>query len=297
MNNKEQVLAGYEKIVRSNRTATLKSILLFLVLTGVSIGALFLFLDEKSEIVTFSMLAIFMFGALAGGTRGMFHKDVTRYVMDNVYLPMYKNEFSDVVVSSSGFSQGQLLKSKMVTNGNSFESNTFIQLKTENFRVKMSNASLVNRNSKNEVSTVSFHGRWYIFDRLGITSPYVQVHSDKSDAKINAMTYDLQSVETESIEFNNVFVTLSENELDAFKVLQPHIMEVLLGLKNELGEQAKLMLALRDDKLYIGVKDDGDFALLKSEKINDSYITSIENDIVKTKQIIDHLTKILKMDN
>lgn len=103
--------------------------------------------------------------------------------------------------------------------------------------------------------TTMFQGQWYIFDFNKSFVSDVQIidsgfgySSRKSFFKGNFNTIQL-----EDIEFNGLFNTYAKNDLDAFYLLTPHLLEKLKILKH--SNMGELIFCFNNNKLHIGVNN------------------------------------------
>ena len=93
-----------------------------------------------------------------------------------------------------------------------------------------------------------------------------------------------KNIKFENDEFNKLFVCFANNELNAYKVLTPDVMEEFVNIKkNSLGD---IDIRIFNDKLYIRFKDTNGFdsTILnkKTEKENLFKSVAILNQRIKT---------------
>lgn len=132
-----------------------------------------------------------------------------------------------------------------------------------------------------------FQGQWYIFD--------FKSKSFKSDIQIieNSFCYSRRSgwftdsfnqIQLEDIEFNNTFSVFAKNDLDAFYILTPAIMERIKLLNKRIP--GDLIFCFKNSKLHIGVnnrRDSYEPSIYKSINLEEAEqsILSELNDIIE----------------
>lgn len=108
-----------------------------------------------------------------------------------------------------------------------------------------------------------FLGRIFIFEFNKSFDGYLQVletGSPQSNRKF-------KKVKLESVDFNKKFKTYSTNELSAFYVLTPHLMESLMNF--EKNNKGNISFSFIDEKVYIGINNFKDTFTLKMFKVLD----------------------------
>ncbi|MDD4184221.1 MAG: DUF3137 domain-containing protein [Candidatus Izemoplasmatales bacterium] len=105
-----------------------------------------------------------------------------------------------------------------------------------------------------------------------------------------------QKVELESIDFNKKFRTYSTNELSAFYVLTPDIMEAIFEL--EKRNPGRISLSFTGENLYIAINNNKDtFEIKMFSKIDQQIMDEFKRDLLVIKDFVHTLklnTKIFK---
>jgi len=105
-----------------------------------------------------------------------------------------------------------------------------------------------------------------------------------------------KKVELESVDFNKKFKTYSTNELSAFYVLTPDIMEAIFEL--EKRNPGRIGLSFSEENLYIAINNGKDtFEIKMFKKIDDLMMDGFKRDLLVIKDFIHTLklnTKIFK---
>ncbi len=105
-----------------------------------------------------------------------------------------------------------------------------------------------------------------------------------------------QRVELESIDFNKKFRTFSTNELSAFYVLTPDIMEAIFAL--EQRNPGRIGLSFSGDTLYIAINNNKDtFEIKMFSQINEGIMDEFRKDLLVIQDFVHTLklnTKIFK---
>lgn len=109
-------------------------------------------------------------------------------------------------------------------------------------------------------------------------------------APISRIKYD--KVKLESIAFNKKFKTYTTNDLTAFYILTPDIMEAIFQV--EKRNPGKLSMSFHGGKLYIGVNNNRDtFELQFFRKIDESMLEEFKQDFLVVKDLV----QTLKLNN
>ncbi len=97
-------------------------------------------------------------------------------------------------------------------------------------------------------------------------------------------------VELESIDFNKKFRTFSEEELTAFYILTPDIMEAIFAL--ERRHPGDISFSFSDQQLYIGINNSRNtFELKLFRVLSDEVIQEFKDDLLVIKDVI-HTLKL-----
>ncbi|MFO7969811.1 MAG: DUF3137 domain-containing protein [Candidatus Izemoplasmatales bacterium] len=145
------------------------------------------------------------------------------------------------------------------------------------------------RHTKNGTQTyyvTYFMGRVFQFDfhkELAGSLQVLETGSPKSRRRF-------KKVELESIDFNKKFKTYAENELTAFYILTPDIMEAIFAL--ERRHPGNIGFSFLDEKLYMAINNNKNtFELQLFRKLTQESIDEFKGDLLVIKDII-HTLKL-----
>ena len=94
-----------------------------------------------------------------------------------------------------------------------------------------------------------------------------------------------EKVKLESIDFNKKFKTYTTEEITAFYILTPDIMEALFTL--ERRHPGRIGISFLGDNMYVAINNNRDtFELQMFRKIDDSMIKEFMNDLLVIKDFI-----------
>ena len=126
-----------------------------------------------------------------------------------------------------------------------------------------------------------FLGRIFRFDFNKVFTGNLQVletGSPYSRRKFN-------KVKLESIEFNKKFRIFAEEDLTAFYILTPDIMEAIFNL--EKRHPGRISMSFLGDHLYVAINNNKDtFELQMFRKIDEQLIEEFKNDLLVIKDFI-----------
>lgn len=148
---------------------------------------------------------------------------------------------------------------------------------------------------KTEEFPFAFLGQWYIFD---FHKPFKSniIIMDKHffiRYKEIFLKNKFNQVELEDVVFNEKFVVLTKNNIDAFYILTPQVMENVIHLNKTLASE--LIIIFQKNKIHIGINSQSDrFEPSIHQKIN---LNEIENQTLKEIKNIINLIDNLNLDN
>jgi hypothetical protein len=133
-----------------------------------------------------------------------------------------------------------------------------------------------------------FLGRIFIFEFNKDFDGYLQVleHGRPQSKR------KFDKVKLESVDFNKKFKTYSTNELSAFYVLTPHLMEALMNF--EKNNKGSISFSFIDSRVYIGINNFKDTFTLKMFKVLDE--TAFE-EFQRELNVIKEIVVELKLNN
>lgn len=101
-----------------------------------------------------------------------------------------------------------------------------------------------------------------------------------------------KKVEMESVDFNKKFRTFSTNDLSAFYVLTPDIMERIMEL--EKAHPGRIGFSFTGENLYIAINNNKDtFELKMFKPVDDQMVEEFKKDLVAVREIV----LLLKLNN
>ena len=210
-----------------------------------------------------------------------------------VVMPLALQQVMTDAVFEDGYA-GVLncVEGKIISRGNRRHCEDYIKGNYKGINVELSEIYIAYETTDSDGdtdTTVYFNGVWFIFDFNKIFKDNLLVHS-KYYGYAKAFG---EKIQTEDVEFNKSFKIRSNNELEAFYILTPHIMEKIKELKDKL--RSRLILYFEDNKLHIGL--DG-YRNLFEPKVNEEInIEKFKDIILKDLNIVFDLVETLKLDN
>ncbi len=215
-------------------------------------------------------------------------------------LKSLQSVFTDLVYRpDEGLDSSIIRDTGMMYMGDRYSSNDYVAGKYKNVGVVQADVHIEEKcerkdeDGKTEIYwETMFSGRWLIFDFNKRFRSSIQVRQKgfgnarlkKSDAGI-----EYKKVMFEDQAFNDSFSTYAYEELDAFYVLTPPLMEKIKKLANNMN--GSLLFCFIDDKLHIGVQNSRDaFEHGTSTKVDEEKIMrTISQDIKLITDFIDGL--------
>ena len=156
-----------------------------------------------------------------------------------------------------GFSQDEIRQTGIMSMGNRYKSEDMVRgtYKGVPFRRADMYIAQHTSNGKSSHTTVYIQGTWICFDYnksfnsdLQILSKDFSFSNKKSSRLFNRSTERRHEFKTESEEFNGLFTCTCQNETEAFYLLTPRLMQMLILLKTEIGNA--FMLGFIDNNLH-----------------------------------------------
>lgn len=192
---------------------------------------------------------------------------------------------------NSGIDESIIFDAQIMNMGDRYSSNDYISGRYKNINVIQSDVLIEKetRGSNDRKSWVTlFKGRWMIFDFNKSFKANVQVtQKGFTNSKVSIFKY--KKVMMEDQKFNDKFKVYAQNELDAFYILTPSLMEKIENLADSIN--GKILLCFIDNKLHVGIQNNKDsfehsiFIKINVDKVNDK----ISRDIKLITNFIDEL--------
>ncbi len=234
-------------------------------------------------------------GSLLGGEREQLSKLYPK-IKEEAVLKSLKKYFTNVTYNSKkGFSDSFICEEGLLSTGDRYSSNDSISATYNNINFCQSDIHIeVERKEEDEEGNVRtyyetvFRGRWMVFDFNKKFKSNLIVQYGYFQNLIYGKDY--VNVETEDVEFNNIFEVYAENEHEAFYILTPNFMEKLKKIYEKLQNYG-IRLLFNDNKLHIGLDGSDDaFEFLELEEISEEKLkTTMESDIRLIIDFIDEL--------
>ena len=167
-----------------------------------------------------------------------------------------KNILTDVQVDvNNGIPSYVIQETHSMSTGDRYHSSNFVSGKYKDIKVMMSDVHIQDEHEDSEGHTsyvTIFLGQWMIFDFNKNFKSNVQIWEKKVFGGISrSWKSSLKKVELEDIEFNKKFKVLSENELDAFYIITPKLMERVKAV--EAAINGTIMLVFYNNQLHFAV--------------------------------------------
>ena len=167
-----------------------------------------------------------------------------------------KNILTDVQVDvNNGIPSYVIQETHSMSTGDRYHSSNFVSGKYKDIKVMMSDVHIQDEHEDSEGHTsyvTIFLGQWMIFDFNKNFKSNVQIWEKKVFGGISrSWKSSLKKVELEDIEFNKKFKVLSENELDAFYIITPKLMERVKAV--EAAINGTIMLVFYNNQLHVAV--------------------------------------------
>lgn len=217
-------------------------------------------------------------------------------IKEEAVLKFLKKYFTNVTYNSiKGFRASFIREEGLLSTGDRYSSNDSISGTYNNINFCQSDIHIEEeRKEEDEEGNVRtyyetiFEGRWMVFDFNKKFKSNLIVESGVFPNLVSNKEY--VSVETEDVEFNNIFEVYAEDEHEAFYILTPNFMEKLKKIYEKLQNYG-IRLLFNDNKLHIGLNGSDDaFEFLELEEISEEKLkTTMESDIRLIIDFIDEL--------
>ncbi|MBR3058863.1 MAG: DUF3137 domain-containing protein [Clostridiales bacterium] len=210
--------------------------------------------------------------------------DMVRQVIpDAVYQPEYG--FPSQLISQTGLMQM----------GNIYKSEDYIRGTYNNVAFERSDILIQNESSDsdgNTHTTTYLRGRWMIFESNKDFEADLQIiqqgfgYARKRTSIFTKKTERRHAFKTEDAEFNRMFKCLCQNEVEAFYLLTPGLMQGLMQLAAQ--SDGKVMIGFVDNQLHVAINSNKDYL---EPPI---YHSPNDDDIMKVRNEINAVTSFVK---
>jgi hypothetical protein len=198
------------------------------------------------------------------------HKKRKAELIDAVILPVLNELFDKVEYLPDGsIPEKEIDKSFLFDYWTNFHGEDYVAGTYKGLSIRMSDIKLwhkdFSRNSKAEPFTgkvIDFHGQWVVcdFGRNLAARVTLRIY----EAMYHGLFYKLfedqpPSIKMENQEFNEMYTVLTDDAIDAYRVLTPHVMEYIIEANNRTGGRLSmefmpggiLNIALNTDNNYL----------------------------------------------
>jgi len=181
---------------------------------------------------------------------------------ENLVYPLLNENFDNVLFNANGgFNESYINNIGLIKRGNSYHSEDYLEATYNGVNFKHADVKVIEEsyteeyNSDNQDYETRINHNTYFMGRiLEIDCPYkdiksVQIFTNSFKNRGNSK-YDMTYIEVESVDFNNQFDVFTANDMEAFYILTPPLMEKLIELKEKYKN---IGLCYQDNKLYIAI--------------------------------------------
>ena len=272
-----------------------KNNLVFLLIFLVIVGVFFLIFKTISVHFIFIAFIVYIpFGIMNEKVKSEYKNTFMRSL-----LPIaVKNLLTDVQVDvNSGIPSYVVDSTHSMSTGDRYNSSNFVSGKYKDIKVMMSDVHIQDEHEDSDGHTsyvTIFLGQWMIFDFNKYFKSNVQVWEKKVFGGISRRWKSgLKKVELEDISFNKKFKVLSENELEAFYIITPKLMERITAV--EAAINGTLMMVFNNNQLHVAVYNNKTtFNINIHKRIN---FEEFARESIKDLDAIIKFVDILELDN
>lgn len=260
MNNNVEI--GNENILDMLENARKKTVRNFFLMVIVLI--FLLFLVASSEVLSGGVVFVFLPGVIIIGIKYAYDSQkFNKIYKDKIVLPCLQSTFTDVEYSSNtGIARSTIAGTGMMYTGDHFSSSDYVKAKYKDINFECSDVHIetVSTDSEGHTTyTTVFKGQWYIFDFNKSFKSDIEVCEKWFGNNRKGSIFDTEKfkkVELEDVEFHKDFKVYARNEIDAFYVLTPQMIQRIKELNNNVG--GKFLFCFCDNKLHIGLYNNKD---------------------------------------
>ncbi|MBR6999162.1 MAG: DUF3137 domain-containing protein [Lachnospiraceae bacterium] len=164
-----------------------------------------------------------------------------------------------------GFTFDEIQKTGIMSMGNRFKSEDTVRGTYKDVPFRRSDIYIAQHtsNGKSSHTTIYIQGTWICFDYnksfnadLQILSKDFSFSNKKSSRLFTRAAERRHAIQTESEEFNQLFTCTCQDESEAFYLLTPRLMQMLILLKTEIGKP--FMLGFIDNNLHFVISSHED---------------------------------------
>lgn len=208
-----------------------------------------------------------------------------------IVLGALQKVFTDITYDfERGIEKKVISDTKMIHMGNHYRANDYVKGKYKDIGFEMSDVEIEEDQGKDTVTL--FSGQWFIFDFNKSFKADIQVR-DIGFSSASVSWGQFQEVTLEDVQFHRMFWVYAKNQLDAFYVLTPQVMERMKKLKDMID--GNLLFCFIDNRLHIAVENNKDLFEPSFYKM-----ATLEQDQKKAfdeMKIITEFIDVLQLDN
>ncbi|MGD9909292.1 MAG: DUF3137 domain-containing protein [Candidatus Izemoplasmatales bacterium] len=253
----------------------------------VGVGGIIAFALQNSAVMYVGFVALFVGFVIAMKATTDFKKLSNRF-KDEVLVNMFKELMPGTVYNPyQGLSEYEVYGTEFLKRADRFYSEDYISGVLEDVKFISSDVRLEERHvehTKNGTRTYYvpyFVGRVFKFSFNKEFDGYLQV----LEAGSPLSNRGFKKVQLESIQFNKKFRTFTTDELSAFYVLTPDIIEAIIHLEER--NPGRIGLSFTGDVLYIAINNNKDtFELKMYREIDNSLVEEFKQDLLVIKDVI-----------
>lgn len=226
-------------------------------------------------------------------------REYNRLYKSNIVLASFHSIFTDVRYNPEvGIDPSIISNTRMMQMGDRYSSNDLISAKYKNINFVCSDIEIEEEYTDSDGDrhyTTIFLGQWFVFDFNKNFKANIQIceNSFKGSKRGSLFNNNYKKVIMEDVEFNNQFKIYAENELDAFYILTPNMMERIKQLNNSV--HGNLLFCLIDNKMHIGLHNCND--LFEPNILKKIDLTQEKEKILRDIRIITNFIDMLELDN
>ena len=271
------------------------TIFIGLLLIGLAIFLFITFVHSINNILIFIVIVgITVISLINGNIK-------TKYIntfMQSLLPIAVQNILTNVEVDvTKGISRSLIDSTHSMYTGDRFMSNNYVSGYYKDIKTEMSDVLIQeeHEDSEGHSSYVTiFKGQWMIFDFNKYFKSNIQVWEKKVFGGISKrVSFKQHKVEMEDIEFNKKFKVIADNDLDAFYILTPKIMERITEVEKAVN--GTLLMVFLNNQLHVGVYNNKTtFKINIRKKIN---FEEFASNSIKDLDAIVKFVDILELDN
>ncbi len=251
------------------------------------IGAVLTFFLSNSGLI-FIGLVLLIPGVIMGAKSAMDFKKLSNRFKDEVLVGMFNELMPGTVYQPHrGLSEHEVYGSEFLKRADRYHSEDFITGKVEDVEFISSDVVLEERHEEHTKNGTRvyyvpfFVGRVFKFDFNKEFDGYLQV----LEAGSPTSNRHFKKIQLESVDFNKKFRTFSTEELSAFYVLTPDIMESIMHLEKQ--NPGRIGLSFTGQYLFIAINNNKNtFELKMYRPIDNLLVEEFKKDLLVIKEVI-----------